>query len=137
MAIDFGRGLITPFQRDGKGDFANTTGPDLLRADIAELLGIVGPSSTERGELPWRDEVGTRLVNLKHRRLYGRNLAGETIRGLAESMTSETIRRFESRARVGRSKIEVEETTLRVIVNYVPLGYNTDRTQEAVIEIRR
>jgi len=132
MALDFGRGLITPFQRDGKGDFANTTGDQLLRSDLAELIGIIGPTADQRGELPWRDEVGTRLINLKHRKIHN-----STIQGLALQMTAEVISRFETRVRVTRARVEVSDTALRVFVSYTPLGYNSDRTNEAVIEVRR
>jgi len=129
---DFGRGIITPFQRDGKGDFANDTGNRLLQSDISELLGIIGPTNTDRGELPWRDEVGARFINLKHRAIDSLSIQGQ-----AQSMSAGQIRRFETRVRVTGARVEVQETKLRIFVSYLPLGYNTNRTEEATIEVRR
>lgn len=126
-----GRGIVAPFQRDGKGDFVNMEGEDLLRADLAELLGITGPGKHERGELPWRDELGSRLINLKHRQLFR-----EDVLAVARSKVAEVVRRWEGRVRVGRFRAEVRgQNQLRIFFTYVPIGYNSTEAQEAEVTL--
>jgi hypothetical protein len=120
----FGHGIICPFQRDGKGDFANAGGTRLLSSDIGELLGIIGPSSTKPGELPWRTEVGSRLNTLKHRRLHS-----ELVRATAEQMTSGPVRQFEDRVRTGPTTVETrDDNTMIIRYAFTPVGYR----QEAI-----
>ena len=56
-------GILTPFQRDQKGDFANGSGADLIRSKVAQALGTI------RGELPWDTNRGSRLHLLRHKSL--------------------------------------------------------------------
>ena len=116
----FGEGIICPFQRDGKGDFAHASGLTVLKSDIGELLGIIGPGKSQPGELPWRTSLGSRLVDLKHRRVHS-----EMIRAMAEQQTSGVVRRWEPRVIVGPTTVEVVDTgarenTLRVVFAYTP-----------------
>jgi len=123
-----GHGILCPFQRDGKGDFANGSGVPLLSSDITQLLGIIGPSVTEPGEVPWRTELGTRLIGLKHRGIHQ-----ELTRSSAEHMTSGAIRRWEPRARPGPTSVRVEATKLYVTVRFVPLGYKAEEAQAVTV----
>lgn len=132
MATDaqdpYGRGIVCPFQRDGKGDFANQSGLTLLSSDVSELLGIMGPSADQPGELPWRGDLGTRLIVLKHRGLHK-----ELTRATAEHMSAGAIRAWEPRVRVEPTLVEADGDTLRVYVRYTPLGYRSEEVQQAVI----
>ena len=56
-----GAGIIRPFRRDGKGDFANGEGELLVRSDLGQLLG------TTLGEVPWRSTLGTLIYQLRHK----------------------------------------------------------------------
>jgi hypothetical protein len=114
----FGRGILCPFQRDGKGDFANGDGLPLLRSDIGELLGIIGPARAEPGEVPWRTDLGSRVVFLKHRGIHA-----EMTRATAELETSGAIRKWDRRVVVGPTQItsgELAETALSVRVTFRP-----------------
>lgn len=112
----FGRGIICPFQRDGKGDFANAAGITVLRSDIEELLGIEGPSAKEPGELPWDPDRGSRLDSLRHRHLHS-----EMVRALAEQYTSTPLRVYERRVRPGPVRVsQKDERTLRIEVTFAP-----------------
>jgi phage baseplate assembly protein W len=112
----FGRGIVCPFQRDGKGDFANDSGMNLLKSDIGELLGIEGPTATEPGELPWDPDRGSRVNSLRHRKLHT-----EMMRALAEQYTSTPIRVYERRVRVGPVRVTAkDERTLRIEVSFAP-----------------
>ena len=56
---NFGRGLLCPVQRDGKGDFANSAGLSVLKSDVGECIGIIGPIGNSPGELPWDGDRGS------------------------------------------------------------------------------
>ncbi len=112
----FGSGIICPFQRDGKGDFANGTGMRLLKSDIQELVGIVGPTPTKPGELPWDPDRGSQIGSLRHRHLHA-----EMTRALAEQYVAGPIRRYEKRVMMGPVRTEVvNEKMLRVDVSVAP-----------------
>lgn len=61
-------GLIRPFQRDGRADFAAATGEQLIRSAIGQILGTIGASDATPGELPWRTEFGSLLYRLRHQK---------------------------------------------------------------------
>jgi hypothetical protein len=113
---EFGRGILCPFQRDGKGDFANGSGIALVKSDIGELLGIIGPSSQQPGELPWDPDRGSRIDSLRHRHLHT-----EMTRALAEQYTATPIRLYERRVRPGPVRVSSkDEKTLRIEVTFAP-----------------
>jgi hypothetical protein len=85
----YGRGIVCPFQRDNKGDFANDAGLPLVRSNVGEAIGVIGPMGGEPGELPWRGEFGSRLHALRHRGLHS-----DLIRATAEEMTAGPIRNY-------------------------------------------
>ena len=90
-----GRGLVTPFRRDGKGDFANASGEDKVRACVAQVLGTEGSNGGNiRGELPWRDEFGSLLFRLR----YLNNDATATAR--ATLYVRDALERWEPRVRL-------------------------------------
>lgn len=131
---EFGTGVICPFQRDGKGDFVNGGGLRLLASDVKELIGIMGPTRTQPGELPWRTEIGSRAMAMKHRRMHP-----EMVRATADQMVSATVRKYEKRVTPGQTEIEIEplSTTMVVKFSYMPLasmGTNQLKTVEFEIE---
>lgn len=59
MANPFlGRGLVHPFRRDKKQDFAFAEGEELVRSAVGQVLGTASASDFTDGELPW-DPVST------------------------------------------------------------------------------
>lgn len=125
----YGRGITCPFQRDGKGDFANASGLDVLRSDVGELVGIMGPAADQPGELPWRCDLGTRLITLKHRGIHK-----ELTRATAEHMSAGAIRAWEPRVRVAPTTVSTVDNMLQVNVRYVPLAYQASEVQQVVIQ---
>lgn len=116
----FGRGIVTPFRRDQRNDFANDSGTVVLKSDVGQLLGIIGPSANQPGELPWRTELGGRLITLKHRGIHK-----ELTRATAEANSTGVLRRWESRVRPGPATLRVRnETELHIAVRYFPLGFS-------------
>jgi hypothetical protein len=132
---EFGCGLVFPFQRDGQGDFRSATGLPLLGNDIEHLLGIQGPTADSPGELPWDGDVGSRLPNLKHRFAFS-----EVIDAEAQMMTSEVVRRFERRVRVGRTRVRAVEAPTgvqrSVEVAWSPVGRRSGSVERSVIPLK-
>lgn len=60
-----GRGLLRPFRRDQKRDFASGTGAELVAAQLGQVLGTIASSEVTGGELPWRTEFGSLLHLLR------------------------------------------------------------------------
>jgi hypothetical protein len=111
---------VTPFRRDGKGDFANAEGMEALRSNVRELLTIIGPTANGPGELPWDTERGTRLLTLRHRPLHS-----EMVQAEAGMISSGALRLFEPRVRPGPTSVKIiGDDTLVINVQYQPLGTN-------------
>ena len=60
------RGLLVPFRRDRKRDFASDDGVELLASKVLEVLATEGATARSSGELPWRTAFGTPLQLLRH-----------------------------------------------------------------------
>lgn len=92
MALEhLGRGLIAPFRRDKKRDFASAGGEELVRSAVMQVLGTVGASDFTQGELPWRTEFGSLLNLLRHKR------NDIVLRELARVYVRDAIRKWEPR----------------------------------------
>jgi hypothetical protein len=114
----FGNGIVTPFQRDGKGDFAHGSGMRLLKDDIGELIGIEGPTPSKPGELPWDPDRGSAIRSLRHRRMHL-----EMTRALAEQYTARVVRQYEKRVLVGPARVVYDgKNKLRVDFSFTPKG---------------
>lgn len=61
-----GFGLLRPFVRDQKGDFATGGAEPLVQACVGQVLGTRGRNQKHEGELPWRTDFGSLLYTLKH-----------------------------------------------------------------------
>jgi len=89
-----GNGLLRPFRRDQKLDFANAAGLELVRSAVGQVLGTRAASDTIQGEIPWRTEFGSLLYLLRHRN------NDITTRELARVYVAQAIARWEPRVRV-------------------------------------
>lgn len=65
---DQAHGLLSPFRRDRKRDFASATGKELLASKVRQALMTEGASPQSSGELPWRTAFGSSLHLLRHQR---------------------------------------------------------------------
>jgi phage baseplate assembly protein W len=63
------RGIITPFQRDRKNDFANATGVELIVSNVRQVLGTRATSAAGPGELPFNPGFGSLLYLLRHQKI--------------------------------------------------------------------
>lgn len=62
------RGLLSPFRRDRKRDFASGEGDELLASKVYQALMTEGTTPQSSGELPWRTAFGSGLHTLRHQR---------------------------------------------------------------------
>lgn len=87
-----GAGLLRPFVRDQKQDFANAAGVDLVRACVGQILGTRASddSGEHQGELEWRPGFGSKLYLLQHRK-------GPLLNELARFYVVEALSRWEPR----------------------------------------
>lgn len=108
----FGRGLIHPFRRDKKGDWANETGPKLVVSSVTQILGTRAESDVSEGEILWRPDLGSKLYLLKH------EPNSQITRELARVYVIGSLSRWEQRARVTDVTTTSEDTSLIVAVRF-------------------
>lgn len=88
-----GQGVLRPFVRDEKNDFANDSGIRLVAACVGQVLG------TKIGEIPWRPAFGSRLHLLRHRP------NNPALAQLAQVYVLEALQKWERRVRVVRTVV--------------------------------
>ena len=88
-----GYGIVRPFQRDQKNDFANDGGLALVKACIGQVLGTRSSSQIMQGEIPWRPEFGSKFALLVHRK-------GPNSRQVAKAYAQEAVGRWEPRVAI-------------------------------------
>jgi len=109
LSIGFsGRGLLVPFQRDGKSDFRSGVSAELTQSAVSLVLGTICGSATTQGELPWRTEFGS-LIHLLRMRSNSPALA-ELSRSVIEQALAQWVpwvqlRRIEVSARADRQTV--------------------------------
>lgn len=118
--IAFGRGIVTPFKRDGQGDFVNASDISLVRSEVRQVLGTLASSGDTQGELPWRPEFGANLKLLRFRNL------DETTAELARTYVVDALRTWLTRVRVKDAAVELDydAKALRVAIRYDILSAN-------------
>jgi len=89
-----GSGLLRPFLRDQKNDFASGSGTDLIAACVGQVLGTKRSTPNGTGEIPWRPEFGSALQELRHQN------NDDVLGDLGVVYVGEALRRWEPRARV-------------------------------------
>ncbi len=105
-----GNGILRPFVRDQKNDFANGSALDLIRSTAGQILGTRCDGPKSRGELPWRGEFGSRLYLLRHKSINTTN------RELARFYAQDALRRWEPRILVTKALLAKDSTRRALIV---------------------
>ncbi|NUP12874.1 MAG: hypothetical protein HOW73_43095 [Polyangiaceae bacterium] len=98
------QGLLAPFRRDQKNDFANGTGAALIVANVRQILGM------REGSLPWDSARGSKLYLLRHRN------PDATTHELARVYVIEALAKWETRARVKTARMVVDGRQRRIDV---------------------
>jgi phage baseplate assembly protein W len=115
------RGIITPFRRDEKSDFANDDDVDVVRSNVEQVLGTMARSETGvGGELPWRTEFGSLMHLARHR---NNNVV---LQEILRSYVTSALARWETRARVTDVQVSSSGRALRaqVLFNVVDRSGN-------------
>jgi hypothetical protein len=89
-----GSGLVVPFRRDGKDDFAHETGEDLVASTLKLVVGTRRAGPQGDGEVPFNQELGTLISLLRHR-----NINDPTTEELATHYVIEALAANEPRIR--------------------------------------
>lgn len=61
LSDPLGNGIVRPFRRTARADFATDSGERLVMSDVGQLFG------TRKGTLPWRHDQGLDLEPLRHK----------------------------------------------------------------------
>jgi uncharacterized protein len=102
------RGLLTPFRRDRKRDFASGEGDELLASKVEQVLATEGSTLRSTGELPWRTAFGTPLEQLRHQR------NDEVLAELGRVYVRDALQRWLPAARVVAILVQQDGTGLRL-----------------------
>lgn len=95
MSNEFlGFGLLRPFRRDRKADFAAAGGEALVRSAVGQILGTMASSDFTQGELPWRTEFGSLLHLLRHQK------NDAVLQELARVHVADALKRWEPRVQL-------------------------------------
>lgn len=109
------RGILLPFQRDRKNDFANGVGEDLIVSNALLVLSTRASDGRIPGEIPWRQNFGTLLHKIRHQN------AKPVIFYQARAYVVDGLARWEPRVRVVAFDLKAEQrrficrTTVRII----------------------
>lgn len=109
-----GRGLVRPFRRDDKNDFANAEGVELVKSCVGQILAMMGSSEISEGELEWDPERGSLTYLLRHQK------NDLVLQELGRVYVVDALRRWEPRilikaASVTREKAENGDETILLI----------------------
>ena len=97
---NIGNGVLLPFRRDNKNDFANGSGSELVKSSLFGILGALCAGPNNNGELAYNQKYGTLLKTLRHRNF------DEATEALAIKYIVEGIKENEKRVRI--TKINVD-----------------------------
>lgn len=113
-----GSGIIRPFVRDKKQDFANSSGVDLVRSAVGQVLGTKAQTDSRSGELPWRTEFGSLIHLLRFRN------NDAIFRELARTYVQDALQRWEPRVRVNTVRVKNQDDGQGGFVPVIFVGFN-------------
>ncbi len=118
-----GFGLLRPFRRDQKADFAAAGAETVIRSAVGQILGTMGASDFTQGELPWRTEFGSLLHLLRHQK------NDTVLQELARVYVVDALKRWEPRVVVTSVQATREqqdgENVLALRLRYNVISTNT------------
>lgn len=117
-----GFGLLRPFRRDLKADFASDGGERLVRSAVGQILGTMAGSDYTEGELAWRTEFGSLIHLLRHQK------NDAVLQELGRVYVVDALKRWEPRIVVTSVKITRErqdgENILAIRLRYNVISTN-------------
>lgn len=124
-------GLLAPFRRDKKRDFASGSGPDLLRAKVLQALLTEGAGPRSSGELPWRTSFGAGLHLLRHQR------NDEVLAALARVYVRDALARWVPSAQLVALEVSRDEASLLLRLRVRERQTGVEVSVETTREVRR
>ncbi len=115
-----GTGLITPFRRMGSSDFMSSSGPELVRSSVRQIIGI------QKGELRWRPKFGTRISKFKNKP----NTEG--VEHLLSDDIESSVRQHEPRATTITVAVNRRDNRLLASITWSLTSKNTAANQTLV-----
>lgn len=127
-----GNGILRPFRRDQKNDFANAAGRDLVLACAAQVLGMRCRGPRGAGELLWRGDLGSRLYLLRHR------LITPTLIELARHYSQDALRKWEPRIVVTRCSLagDQQRRALRATIGFDLISRNVPSNRVILADMK-
>jgi phage baseplate assembly protein W len=125
MASEFlvGVGILRPFRRDQKADFAAAGGEEVIKSAVGQVLGTKSSSDFTQGELLWRTDFGSLLHLLLHQK------NDRVLQELARVYVVDALKRWEPRVQVNSVAASREtldgENVLTLRVRYCVISTNT------------
>lgn len=107
-------GLLAPFRRDRKRDFASGSGGELLASKVLQALMTAGATPRSSGELPWRTAFGAGLDLLRHQR------NDAALAELARVHVRDALKRWVPEAELVEVAVSREDATLQLRVRFRP-----------------
>ena len=124
-----GAGIILPFRRDGKQDFANSSGLDMVRSSVRMILETMCSGPENEGELRFNQRMGTQIQTLRHR-----NIDDPVTQELATHYVYEALKDNEPRALLFDVRVDRDPSNNKMIlkISYRVTG-ESDATGESTI----
>ena len=122
------QGLLTPFRRDRKRDFASGSGADLLASKVRQALMTRGATPRSSGELPWRTAFGAGLDLLRHQR------NDAALAELARVYVRDALRRWVPEVDLIEAAVARDDATIQLRVRYRP-SRRQGRTDDTPAEV--
>ena len=118
-----GNGILRPFRRDQKADFAAAGGEEVIKSAVGQVLGTMGSSDYTQGELPWRTEFGSLLHLLRHQK------NDSVLQELARVYVVDALKKWEARVHVTSVQVTRErlngDNVLAIRLKYNVISINT------------
>lgn len=117
-AAFWGSGVTRPFRRDLKKDFASSSGLDLIKSQVGQVLGTRASSNFSQGELPWNPRFGSLVHLLRHRNTF------DGTKELATLYVIEALKKYLPNIRVKEVSIDITSSEpkafneLRLFISY-------------------
>lgn len=112
-----GSGLIIPLTRLGGNDFVVSSGVQLVRSTIRQIIG------TERGELRWRPGFGVTLTKYKNK------INNDALESIVADNIESSIIQFEPRVNVISVSVTRTNNLLVAKITWSVIDHNTDSNQ--------
>lgn len=106
-------GLLAPFRRDRKRDFASGASAELLASKVMQALMTCGATARSSGELPWRTSFGAGLDLLRHQRNDAASAA------LARVYVRDALKRWVPEAELVEVSVSREGASLHLRVRFL------------------